>query len=364
MRTNMASPNRPHTASTMFMTALMLTVRLCCAQPLGRSQPSSPQATESQSNSVVILQIETANKVTYYYDVFDYNRMATDPNPATPPALTKPFLQWVDIADIVRVNGSPAKGTWVDSGLPILRLQPGPGATPGPGYAVADVTRNSMVQHYVEILQTDGTQVGTIMATGFNFGDPPPGAPTSVTRDNLTIVGGTGAFLGARGQAGNSVPARISRNASVTENPANRRDNGGGPAATFVLHLIPLSYPAIESLTSGPAVFHADFSPVTVAAPARSGEVLVLRATGLGPTRPGVDPGQPFPQDATKEVNSPLEVTVNGQIVEVLNKIGWPGLVDTYRVDFRMPNGIAKGMAAIQMSVAWISGSAVSIPTQ
>jgi uncharacterized protein (TIGR03437 family) len=348
----------------MLTTAIILVAApLCCAQP-SATQPALPRATELQSNPVVILQIETANKVTYYYDVFDYNRMATDPNPATPPALTKPFLQWVDVADIVRVNGSPAKGTWVDSGLPILRLQPNPSVPLGPGYAIADVTRNSMVQHYVEILQADGTPVGTIMAAGFNFGDPPPGAPTSVIRDNLTVVGGTGAFLGARGQAGNSVPARISRNASVTENPANRRDNGGGPAATFLVHLIPISYPAIGVLSSGPAIFHADFTAVTATAPARAGEVLILRASGLGPTRPGIDPGQPFPLDAFKEVNSPVDVTLNGQTAEVINKIGWPGLLDTYRVDFRVPNGLAKGMAVIQITVAWIPGPSVSIPIQ
>jgi uncharacterized protein (TIGR03437 family) len=318
----------------------------------------------AQSDPVAILQIDTANKVSYYYDVFDYARMATDPNPATPPALTKPFLQWVDVSDIVGVNGKPAKGTWVNSGLPILRLQPAPGPTPGPGYAIADVTRNSMVQHYIEILQNDGTPVGTIMAAGFNFGDPPPGAPASVTRDNLTIFGGTGAFLGVRGQAGNSIPARISRNASVTENPANRRDNGGGPAATFILHLIPLSHPAIAALTSGPSILHADLSPVTAAAPARSGEVLIVKATGLGPARPGIDPGQPFPLDARQEVNSPVEVFVNGQSAEVLNKIGWPGMSDTYRVDFRVPEGAGTGAAAIQLSVAWIPSPIVKMPIQ
>ncbi|MBI3683877.1 MAG: hypothetical protein HY235_26175 [Acidobacteria bacterium] len=39
---------------------------------------------------------------------------------------------------------------------------------------------------------------------------------------------------------------------------------------------------------------------------------LSLIATNLGPTRPGVDPGQPFPASPRQIVNSPLEVTVNG----------------------------------------------------
>jgi uncharacterized protein (TIGR03437 family) len=90
-----------------------------------------------------------------------------------------------------------------------------------------------------------------------------------------------------------------------------------------------------------------------------------VKATGLGPTVPSVDPGQPFPTDpALQAVNSPVDVTVNGKSAEVINKIGWPGLVDTYRVDFRVPDGTAAGMAAIQLTAAWIAGAGVNIPTQ
>ena len=115
---------------------------------------------------------------------------------------------------------------------------------------------------------------------------------------------------------------------------------------------------------SGPAVFHSDLSPVTAAKPARSGEVLIAQATGLGPTVPGVDPGQPFPTDAILQVNSPVAVTVNGRDAELVNGIGWPGLVDTYRVDFRVPEGTAAGTASVQLSAAWIAGTAVRIAVQ
>jgi uncharacterized protein (TIGR03437 family) len=182
---------------------------------------------------------------------------------------------------------------------------------------------------------------------------------------NLAIVGGTGAFFGARGytrgaNSGLSGPIPI-RLASIAEDPANRRQNGGGHVRS-ALYLIPISRPEIVTASSGPAVFHADFSPVTTAKPAKASEVLIVQATGLGPTVPGVDPGQPFPTDMLQQVNSPVEVTVNGQAAQVMNKIGWPGLVDTYRVDFRVPDGIAAGSATIQLRAAWIAGSPVSIP--
>jgi uncharacterized protein (TIGR03437 family) len=110
----------------------------------------------------------------------------------------------------------------------------------------------------------------------------------------------------------------------------------------------------------------ADFSPVTAAKPARAGETLILRAKGLGPTRPNlVPPGHvTFGSDPVEEVNSPVEVTVGGKGAELLNKIGWPGTYDLYRVDVRVPAGIAPGMAALQLTAAWIKGPEVNIPVQ
>jgi uncharacterized protein (TIGR03437 family) len=115
---------------------------------------------------------------------------------------------------------------------------------------------------------------------------------------------------------------------------------------------------------SGPAVFHSDLSPVTAASPAKAGEVLIVRANGLGPTVPGVDPGQPFPTEPQLPVNSPVALTVNGRPAEVINSIGWPGLVDTYRIDFRVPDGTTAGMASIQVTAAWIAGPDVRIAIQ
>ena len=128
--------------------------------------------------------------------------------------------------------------------------------------------------------------------------------------------------------------------------------------------MIPMSVPQIVTTASGPAIFHSDFSPVTAARPAKAGEVLIVEATGLGPTVPGVDPGQPFPADSPFQVNSPVGVTVNGRPAEVINNIGWAGSVDTYRIDFRVPDGTTAGMAPIQITAAWIAGPDVRIAIQ
>jgi uncharacterized protein (TIGR03437 family) len=77
-----------------------------------------------------------------------------------------------------------------------------------------------------------------------------------------------------------------------------------------------------------------------------------------------VDPGQPFPSNPPTVVNSPVEVTVNGKPAEVLGAVGLPGTVDGYQVNFRVPAGLAKGPASVQVSAAWIAGAPVSIPIQ
>ena len=77
-----------------------------------------------------------------------------------------------------------------------------------------------------------------------------------------------------------------------------------------------------------------------------------------------VDPGQPFPSSPAAAVNSPVDVTVNGKPAEVLAAVGFPGAVDGYQVNFRVPSDRAKVVATIQVSAAWIAGTAVSIPVQ
>jgi hypothetical protein len=308
-----------------------------------------------QQVAPVILRIEYENGVRYVFDSVDIPAFATVQTPVSQAIPT--FATYVLLADVVAVNGQPAKGIFLTRQV-VVNLT----TSPSTGQAIADVIRTNVVDRIVEIQQPNGTPIGSIMTSGFDGGNPPPGAPAGTT-GNFAITGGSGAFLGVRGQAAGGGLIIANRNASVREDPAQRRVNGGGKAS-LVLQLIPMSRPEIVAAASGPAVFHADFSAVSSVKPGKAGEVLITRATGLGPTRPGIDPGQPFPLDATQEVNSPVDVTVNGKSADVINKIGWPGLVDTYRVDFRVPDGTAPGTAAVQLTAAWIAGSSVSIPIQ
>jgi len=335
-------------AETFAMTVLLVAVY--CNR--GQAQVAPP----------TILTIDTENVIEYQGPISDPSKLATDPN-VTPAVMPRTFNVVLVLGDIVAVNGQPAKGTLAARAWAI-----GASPAPNPGKAIADTTRVSIRFNTFEILKSDGTPVGTIVTLGPNGGSPPPGAPLAQTGGNLAIVGGTGAFLGARGQQGGargtSREVPIFRFASMAEDPANRRKNGGGKFR-WLLTVIPMSVPQIETIFGGPAVLHSsDSSLVTASTPAAAGEVLSLRATGLGPTRPGVDPGQPFPATPPAVVNSPVGVTVNGQPAEVLAAVGLPGAVDGYKVNFRVPSGTAKGMATVQVSAAWITGPSVTIGIQ
>jgi uncharacterized protein (TIGR03437 family) len=327
--------------------AVLLAV-LYCSLGLGQVTPAA------------IFAIDVENLVQYHEDISDVSKFATDPN-ITTAVVPRNFHAVVIIGDIVTVNGQPVKGTVtrnVRTTILTMALNP--------GQAIADTAHNGLNTDTFEILNANGTPIGTIIGVGFGGGNVPGGAPLALTGGNLTIVGGTGAFVGARGQEGTGVAPQgpPARQASFTEDPANRRRNGGG-RVRFVLQVIPMFRPEIVNTAGGPAVTHAnDFSLVSASKPAAPGEILSLFATGLGPTRPGVDPGKPFPSSPLAAVNSPVDVAVNGRPAEVLAAVGFPGAVDGYQVNFRIPPDTAKGTATIQVSAAWIAGPTVGISVQ
>ena len=188
------------------------------------------------------LQVDVDNFVLYNYDTFETTQFGTNPSSTSVPMKT--YNYHISIGDIVAVGGTPAKGTLLCTHTMFVLS---PTATVGSMKAIADTSRAMMDDCSLEILASDGTAVGTIFIHGLFGGAPPPGAPASSARSNMIITGGTGAFLGARGQAGQTGPW-TPRVASVTEDPANRQVNGGG-TESIVLQLFPM-------VTGGQAIAH------------------------------------------------------------------------------------------------------------
>ncbi|MGI8987967.1 MAG: hypothetical protein ACR2I2_00100 [Bryobacteraceae bacterium] len=103
------------------------------------------------------------------------------------------------------------------------------------------------------------------------------------------------------------------------------------------------------------AVTHSsDFTVVTASKPAVSGEA----------TRPAVGSGLTFPSSPLAPVDSLVEVRVNGRSAVVFGAVGFPGAVDGYQVNFRVPNNTVKGPAAIELSAGWVGGPPVNIIVQ
>jgi hypothetical protein len=303
----------------------------------------------AQSPRVALLEVEIDNTVSYRLDISEPAKLATAGTIVVPPVANRGFLGFIGLGDVVAVNGKPAKGLWANRGD---ILSPSP--NPAPTMAVANVLSGNHTLCALDLFTADGVWVGKLSDRGI-AGNP----------SIHPILGGSGAFLGAVGEHGWATTVTPMRTASVSEDPSLRQSLGGGRILARY-YLIPKQWPEVEVTAEGPAVFHgADWSLVTAAKPARAGEVLVLRAKGLGPTRPNLIPAghKPFGRDPLEEVNSPVEAALGGKVAEVLNKIGWPGTYDLYRVDVRVPD-IPPGMAALQLTAAWISGPEVKIPVQ
>ena len=292
----------------------------------------------------VLLTIDVENAVIYRGTVFDASKLAKDPGPTT--SVNQAFTYNYVIGDIVAVNGKPAKGLWTSANYAMPFRQ-----APQPGQPIADFDLGGTAYCTWTIFTPDGSPVGVITDAGLAAGVA-----------GHTLTGALAGFAGAIGEHRTQTITAV-REASTAEDPANRRNLGGGKSkVTFYLY--PKIRPAVQLTSNGPAVAHADYSPVTAANPARAGELLILAATGLGPVKPALLPpgtvefsGPPY-----QEVNSPVTVIFNGKELPVTNKVGWPGQKALYWVDFQVPSDATQGTATIQLTSGWIPGPAVSIP--
>ena len=305
---------------------------------------TSPAILAQAPEDPVVLTVDIENAVNYRGTVFDASKIAIDPGPTT--SAPQAFIGNINIGDIVAVNGKPAKGVWSATYSFATPYR----SAPQPGQVIADFDLGGVGECTFQIYATDGTYLGLIRASGADS-------------QAYTVTGGGGGFFGVAGTQWALGPNTPNRQASTAEDPANRRNLGGGKIK-IVWYLYPRFRPAVQVTASGPTVLHADFSPVTSANPARPRETLILGATGLGPVKPNLFelPGAiPFSDSPLQEVNAPVTVVFNGKELPVTNKIGWPGQRNLYRVDFQAPSDAGSGTATLQLIATWIPGPVVTI---
>ena len=112
-----------------------------------------------------------------------------------------------------------------------------------------------------------------------------------------------------------------------------------------------------------PNVFHTNRTRVWDFAPTRSGEELVVYASGLGPVDQQVSVGSPAPASpVVKAVNVPA-VRVGGQLAEVRSATLTPGAVGIYQVSFVVPNGLS-GRVPLVLESGAVTSNSITIPVQ
>ena len=301
----------------------------------------------------------------YAYDSADSTKFATVPGvvgpwSATPGVASRNFWSGVYIADIVLVNGRPAHGVMVRHSTRMSLA-----VSAGSGQAIQDAAGNFIDDGVWVFQREDGTTFGTITTHGLIGGGPSQGAPALAANSNLAVTGGTGAYYGARGQMTATPPASGNAGprtqASITEDPANRRANGGS-RSRFLLQLTPDERPEIALMAGGPAVVHArDGSPVTAASPASRGEALTLYSTRVGTD----DPQRGNRSGIRRECASGRQCAgcylsqSDARRRDLCG--GYPGSTDGYQVNFVVPDTAAPGTRSLQLSVAWVNSAPVEI---
>ena len=133
--------------------------------------------------SAQVLDIEIDNGVFYVYDTTDLSRFASSPGLVPPWSGGLPprnFFSGVFIADIVSVNGRPARGVMVRRGTRV-----GLTTNQAAGQAISDTIRGFIDDGVWEIQSAEGAAIGTFTTHGFIGGPhlsvprPQPQVPTS-----------------------------------------------------------------------------------------------------------------------------------------------------------------------------------------
>jgi uncharacterized protein (TIGR03437 family) len=140
-----------------------------------------------------------------------------------------------------------------------------------------------------------------------------------------------------------------------------------GPTVTLTLvNAAPALFPSTDNFATAQD-YNANYATVTAAAPAQPGDLIVLYATGLGPTQPLPDTGE-VPQYPGKitAFNS-LQVLLNGNAINpsTMPYAGLtPGFAGLYQVNFYLP-GNCPPNPQIQLAIGQqISASGIMLAVQ
>ncbi|MCC6366414.1 MAG: hypothetical protein IT165_23085 [Bryobacterales bacterium] len=302
-----------------------------------------PALALGQASTEVKLTVQL-DKFSWYWEDGDPNNYGTAARDLTPlPAGTaKSMMRNVIYADVVSINGKPARGAYVSHGV-------------GLATANSDLSRNHAHYFVLDIKTPELAQIGDLFGTLLASGASAPGAPLGAGL--WCVYGGSGAYIGVRGQGSNVGGTNFHTTTMKEDLTARRAFSNGQLKLDFYL--------TVENAPEIQAAYHsADGSAVTNANPASPGETLMLQVRANWPTSPPREPGRMFPENPLNQVANLVEASVNDIAAETINMVGWPGTRDRFRVDVRLPAGTARGDANLQLTSGYIPGVPYVLPVR
>jgi uncharacterized protein (TIGR03437 family) len=138
-------------------------------------------------------------------------------------------------------------------------------------------------------------------------------------------------------------------------------DNGGGPSTAFSVN-VAATAPAIFFYPVAAVLKNANFTLVSSGNPAHAGDVLLVYATGLGQTTPGLRTGVLTGGDSLARTAA-VTATIGGKPATVAYSIASPGFAGLYQVAVTVPAGVS-GNAALQIAEGTALSNTVTIPVQ
>ncbi len=108
---------------------------------------------------------------------------------------------------------------------------------------------------------------------------------------------------------------------------------------------------------------HDDGSPITRENPVRSGEIVVLYGTGLGPYDRRPPEGFPIPSGLVYLVADPVEVLIGDRVVAPLADAAAAGQVGITLIQFGIPDPLPPGPIEIRIRVNRVESNTVELPS-
>jgi uncharacterized protein (TIGR03437 family) len=215
---------------------------------------------------------------------------------------------------------------------------------------------------------------GVTNAASFTSGLPPPGSLATIFCSGLTGIQSLDApgypfplTLGGVSINVGGIPAPIIALANLgayqqinLQVPWNIQPTGAadvqvsqGDVSAWITQLdFAASAPGVFTVdgTSG-AIQHADYTLVSAANPAQSGEIVIVYATGLGPVSAPIATGQLAPTSPLDVTSQAVNVTVAGQPASVLYAGLAPGEIGVYQLNIQLPQDLASGEQDLLVSL-------------